>query len=76
MVENEIETVEVVLKIRKCDNRNCRNDAVVLEGPGVNCPRRFCPGDIVYTTGDVKTVEMAAEAVEDIADSEIMEIKD
>lgn len=75
MVENEPETVEVVLKIRKCDSRDCRRDAVVLEGPGVPCPT-CTRGEIVYTTGDVKTVEMRREAVEEIADSEIMEIKD
>lgn len=76
MVESEdSETVEVVLKVRKCDNRDCRRDAIVLEGPGTPCPT-CTSGELLYTTGDVKTVEFRREAVEQIADSEIQEIKD
>jgi|AntDeeMetagen681_2_1112603.scaffolds.fasta_scaffold00412_4 hypothetical protein len=77
MVEdpNDMDSKTVVLKVRKCDSRDCRRDAVVIDGPGADCP--FCRrGEIVYTTGDVKTVEMLPENIEEVADSEIVEIKD
>lgn len=72
---NDGEMVEVVLRIRKCDNRNCRRDAITLEGPGADCPTCH-NGELLYSTGDVQTVEMTEEGAEKVADTEIMEIKD
>lgn len=76
---NEVETVEVELKVRTCDAPPAdggRHKAVALDGPGTACPEARCNGKIWYYNGEAKRVEVRKDALDDIADSEIIDVLD